>query len=243
MYCVEVTSSNKMALEMAITVTKFRFPMMFCMRAPCFFTAYHWVMFSTTAAGIEKKRNSLAEVDMVLRRWMPSKCSLLNIMEIMVIQTPQKPFQNTSCKGDTVMDLSVRRSCCHTARIERKTALIPANVMAIALIPFTVLASPRTHRTEPTLAMVTEKMVIRWKQGRVPLATSKRKVTKGPMASIMETKAKPPKTKAALLVKSDALFNREMGKTAMASFHWGRSPHAKIVMQTAIIWKPVMHAG
>jgi hypothetical protein len=45
-----------MALEMAITVTKFKFPMRFCISAPCFFTAYHWVMFRVTASAGETRR-------------------------------------------------------------------------------------------------------------------------------------------------------------------------------------------
>ena len=53
---IGIQGSNKMALEMAITVTKFKFPMMFCISAPCFFTAYHWVMFRVTASAGETRR-------------------------------------------------------------------------------------------------------------------------------------------------------------------------------------------
>ena len=34
----------------------------------------------------------------------------------------------------------------------------------------------------------------------------------------------PPKTNAALLVSKDAPFNKEIGKTALACCHFGRSP-------------------
>lgn len=41
--------------------------------------------------------------------------------QVTVPHKVQKEFQNTRCKGDTVMFLSRRRSCCHTTRIARST--------------------------------------------------------------------------------------------------------------------------
>ena len=38
----------------------------------------------------------------------------------------------------------------------------------------------------------------------------------------------PPKTSAALFVSKDAPFNKEMGKTALASCHFGRSPRTEM---------------
>ena len=38
----------------------------------------------------------------------------------------------------------------------------------------------------------------------------------------------PPKTSAALFVSKDAPFNKEMGKTALASCHFGRSPQTEM---------------
>eukprot|EP00438_Fugacium_kawagutii_P023055 Skav232363 [mRNA] locus=scaffold1062:276425:287100:+ [translate_table: standard] len=131
------------------------------------------------------------------------------------MSSDQKPFQKTSCSGVGFM---ATKSCCQTPRAERSTALTAARIKAGR----DACASPRTQHTLPAQTnntIATAKKV----KLRLPLQSSRRKVTKGTLAATMDTKATPPKSNALLLVMMEMPFKMEMGSTGNASSKRGRS--------------------